>query len=68
MILVFDICLNLPRNQYVCCCEFILYMQLLVFLLTVLLHFFPSQGLVAGTVVIGTLILVKIFWDYGKSG
>ncbi|XP_019484680.1 PREDICTED: complement decay-accelerating factor [Hipposideros armiger] len=25
-------------------------------------------GLVAGTILIGSLILVKIFWDYGKSG
>lgn len=29
--------------------------------------FFPPQGLVAGTV-IGTLILGKIVWHYGKSG
>nr|XP_051676464.1 complement decay-accelerating factor isoform X3 [Oryctolagus cuniculus] len=26
------------------------------------------SGLVAGTVIVGILILVKIFWDYGKSG
>ncbi|XP_032949727.1 complement decay-accelerating factor isoform X2 [Rhinolophus ferrumequinum] len=27
-----------------------------------------ASGLVAGTIIIGTLILVRIFWDYGKSG
>lgn len=42
-------------------------MSLLISIL-VNLPFFPPQGCVAVTVIIGIIILVKIFWDGGKSG
>lgn len=30
--------------------------------------FCPLQGFVAGTIIIGSLFLAKVFWDRGKSG
>ncbi|XP_026938453.1 complement decay-accelerating factor [Sagmatias obliquidens] len=38
------------------------------FYINCLIKFFPPQRCVAGTLIIGTMILVKIFWGSGKSG
>lgn len=60
---------SLLFNQCVSYCEPAVYMCVIACIsINCVTTFFPSQGLVAGTVIVGILILVKIFWDYGKSG